>query len=173
MYRRTIIAALCMFALLTLPQTGMAAMSALTDAEMTDVTAQAGIQTVEVANGVTRMTFDNHYDNISVFHGLLNMGDVTVQGSFESRTDDNSTTVSQFESSTLSGMTGFGIMGFGMTGLGTMSVGTHQIDATLNLDRLHIGAIRVGTDLTGPSMGSLDIIGLHATIKGTISISMR
>jgi hypothetical protein len=202
MYRRTVFAALCMFVLLTLPHTGMASLTPLTDVAMSDVTGQAGIEpqaigmasllplaevairdtsgqegidSVEISNGVTRMTFDNHYDNIPILHGLLNLGDVTIQGAIETRSD-SSVTVSQVSNSTLTGLSGLGIMGFGMSGLaglGTMSVGTHHIDAAMDIDRLSIGAIRIGQDLTGPSLGSLDIIGMHTEIKGTISISMH
>jgi hypothetical protein len=172
MYRRNIFAALCMFVLLTLPHTGMASMSPLTDVELNNVTAQAGIEPQAIAEETSRMTFDNHFDNISVFYGLLNLGDVTIQGSVETRSGSSMTT-SQLSDSTLTGLSGLGIMCFGMTGLGAMSVGTHYIDAAMDIDRLSIGAIRVGQDLTGPSLGSLDIIGMHTEIKGTISVSVR
>jgi hypothetical protein len=162
-----------MFALLMLPNAGKAAMAPLTDVELNDVTGQAGISAMDTVDGVTRMTFDNHFDNIPVMNGLLNFGDVTIQGAIETR-NNSSMTVSQLTNSTLTGLTGMGgIMGFGMAGLGGMSVGTHYIDTTIDINRLSIGAIRVGQDLTGPSLGSLDILGLHATVQGTISISMH
>jgi hypothetical protein len=175
MHKRNIRAALCMFVLLTLPYTGMAAMTPLSDIQLNDVTGQAGISPEGIADEVTRMTFNNHFDNIPVMNGLLNLGDVTIQGAIETRSNStmNGTTVSQLTNSSLTGLPGLGIMGFGMSGLGAMSVGTHHIDTTMDIDRLSIGAIRVGQDLTGPSLGSLDVIGMHMTIRGTVSISVR
>jgi hypothetical protein len=173
MYRRNLFTALCMFILLTLPHTGMASMTPLTDIDLNNVTGQAGIAPQAVAEDTTRMTFDNHYDNIPILNGLLNLGDVTIQGSIETRNDSN-VSVSQVDSSTLTGLTGIGgIMSFGMAGLGAMSMGTHHIDTTLDIDRLSIGAIRIGQDLTGPSLGSLDIIGMHTEIRGTVTLSVR
>jgi hypothetical protein len=173
MYRRTLLTALCMFTLLTLPLAGRASMTQLTDGELDNVTGQAGSVSLEVAGDVTRMTFDTTYDNIPVLHGLLNLGDVTIQGTIETKSD-SSVSVSQVTSSSLTGLTGIGgIMSFGMTGLGGMSMGTHYIDAAMDINRLTIGSIRIGQDLTGPSLGSLDILGLHTDIKGTISLSVR
>lgn len=173
MYTRTTFAALCMFVLLMLPYTGMASMKPLTDVQLNEVTGQAGISPEGISDGVTRMTFDNHFDNIPAMYGLLNLGDVTVKGAIETR-NSSSMTVSQLTNSTLTGLTGMGgIMGFGMTGLAGMGVGTHHIDSTMDIERLSIGTIRIGQDLTGPSLGSLDIIGMHATIQGTVSISMH
>ncbi|HOX00548.1 MAG TPA: hypothetical protein PK545_07975, partial [Deltaproteobacteria bacterium] len=60
-----------------------------------------------------------------------------------------------------------------MTGLGVMSIGTHHIDAVMDIDRLSIGAICIGGGLTGPSLGSIDIRGMHTEIRGTISIAVR
>lgn len=173
MYKKATFAALCMFVLLMLPYTGRASMTPLADMELNEVTGQAGISPEAVSEGVTRMTFDNHFDNIPIMNGLFNLGDVTVQGAIETR-NDSSMTVSQLTSSSLTGLTGMGgLMGFGMSGLAGMSVGTHHIDTALDIDRLSIGTIRIGQDLTGPSLGSLDIIGMHATIKGTVSLSMH
>ncbi|HOI06773.1 MAG TPA: hypothetical protein PK213_06515 [Deltaproteobacteria bacterium] len=160
-----------MFVLLTLPHAGMAALTPLSDVQMNDVTGQAGIAPEGIVDEVARMAFNNHFDNIPVMNGLLNLGDVTVQGAIETRL--NGTMVSQITSSSLTGLPGLGIMGFGMSGLGAMSVGTHHINAAMDIDRLSIGAIRIGQDATGPSLGSLDIIGMHMTVRGTVSISVR
>jgi len=151
----------------------MASMTPLTDVELCDVTGQAGIDAQAVAGKVTRMTFDNHFDNISIMNGLFNLGDVTIQGAIETR-NDSSVSVSQVANSSLTGLAGIGgIMSYGMTDPGGMSMGTHYIDCTMDIDRLSIGAIRIGQDLTGPSLGSLDILGMHTEIVGTISLSVR
>ena len=69
------------------------------------------------------------------------------------------------------GIPGLGMMGLGMMGLGSMGLGTHLIDMTINIDRFSIGAIRVGNDTTGPSLGDLVIVGFQADIKGTVSVT--
>lgn len=172
MYGRNIFTALCTLVLLALPHTGMAALTPLTDIELNGVTGQAGIEPQATAEAASRMSFASHSDNIPVMNGLLNLGDVTIQGAIETG-DTGSMTVSQIAGSTLAGFPGLGIMGFGMTGLGAMSIGTHHIDAVMDIDLLSIGAIRVGSDLTGPSLGSIDIRGMHTEIRGTISIAVR
>ena len=156
MKRTSLFAAVCMIGLLMLPQTGLAKMVPLSEDQLSEVIGQAGI-----AEEVT--TFDSHVDNMSAMNGILNFGDVTMKGSIDNRSTSNMNLANQ--------LTTVGVPGLGLMGLGTLGLGTHLIDMTINIYRLSIGAIRVGNDTTGPSLGSLDIIGMHADIKGTVSIT--
>lgn len=172
MYVRKTFAALCMLVLLGLPETGVAALTPLSDIELNGVTGQAGIEAGAMAETPSRMSFDNHFDSISLMNGLFTLGEVTIQGAIETGST-SSMTVSLVSGSPLAGLAGLGIMGFGMTGLGVMSIGTHHIDAVMDIDRLSIGAICIGGGPTGPSLGSIDIRGMHTEIRGTISIAVR
>lgn len=172
MYGRKTFAALCMLVLLGLPETGVAALTPLSDIELNGVTGQAGIEAGAMAETPSRMSFDNHFDSISLMNGLFTLGEVTIQGAIETGST-SSMTVSLVSGSPLAGLAGLGIMGFGMTGLGVMSIGTHHIDAVMDIDRLSIGAICIGGGPTGPSLGSIDIRGMHTEIRGTISIAVR
>jgi hypothetical protein len=157
MKRTSILAAVCMIGLLMLPQTGLAQMVPLSEDQLSEVIGQAGI-----AEEVTM--FDSHVDNMSTMNGILNLSDVTLKGSIDNRGTTLSTNLTNQLTTT-------SIPGFGLMGLGTMGLGTHLINMTINIDRLSIGAIRVGNDTTGPSLGSLDIYGLRADITGTVSIT--
>ena len=147
-------------------------MTPLTDIELNGVTGQAGIEADAMAEAPSRMSFDNHFERISLMNGLFTLGEVTVQGAMETG-NTSSMAVSRVSGSSLAGLAGMGIMGFGMTGLGVMSIGTHHIDAVMDIDRLSIGAICIGGGLTGQSLGSIDIRGMHTEIRGTISIAVR
>ena len=102
---------------------------------------------------------------MSVVGGLLNYSDITIIGSVDSRGPIMSTRTSKEMA-----MPGFGMTGLGLMGLGSLGLGTHVIDMTIDIDQFTIGAIRIGNDTTGPSLGSLSIYGLHADVKGTVSI---
>ena len=160
MNRTNLLAALCMIAMLILPQTGLAKMVALSDGDLSEVIGQAGFAEDTTA------TFNSHIDNMPVLNGVFNYSDVTFQGSVTSR---NSTAPNT--SLANAAVPGFGMMGLGLMGLGSMGLGTHQIDMTINIDRFTIGAIRAGSDTTGPSFGDFAMYGLHADIKGTVSIT--
>ena len=164
MKRTSLLAALCMIGLLMLPLTGMAKMVPLSDDQLSEVIGQAGFAEDTTA------AFNSHVDNMPVMGGILNYGDVTIQGSVTSRntTAPNTNMVNQLTSP---GIPGLGMMGLGLMGLGSMGLGTHLIDMTINIDRFSIGAIRIGNDTTGPSLGDLVILGFHADIKGTVSVT--
>jgi hypothetical protein len=153
-----------MIAMLILPQTGSAKMVALSDADLSEVIGQAGFAEDTTA------TFNSNIDNMPVMNGVLNFSDVVIQGSVTSR---NSTAPNTSLANQMANMAvpGFGMMGFGLMGFGSMGLGTHQIDMTINIDRFTIGAIRVGNDTTGPSLGDFAMIGFTADIKGTVSVS--
>lgn len=157
MKRTSLLAALCLIGLLMLPRLASAQMVALSDDQLSEITGQAGF------------AFDQHIDNMPAMNGILNFSDVTIKGSVDSRGTStlNSGLVNQMATP------GFGMMGLGLMGLGSMGIGTHVIDMTINIDQFSIGAIRIGNDTTGPSLGSLDIFGMHAEIKGTVSITPR
>ena len=164
MNRTNLLAALCMIAMLILPQTGLAKMVALSDGDLSEVIGQAGFAEDTTA------TFNSHIDNMPVMNGIFNYSDVTIQGSVISRnsTAPNTNMANQMANAAVPG---FGMMGLGFMGLGSMGLGTHQIDMTINIDRFTIGAIRAGNDTTGPSFGDFAMYGLHADIKGTVSIT--
>lgn len=151
---KSLCAALCMVGMLMLPHAASAQMVPLSDDQLSEVIGQAGID------------FDQHWDNMSGMGGLLNYSDVTLIGSIDS---NNSSTVDANLISQMA-LPGFGMMGFGLMGLGSMGLGTNVIDMTIDIDQFTIGAIRVGNDTTGPELGSLAIYGLHAEIKGTVTV---
>lgn len=154
MKKTSLFAALCMVVLLMLPYTASAEMVPLSDDQLSEVIGQAGI------------AFDQHWDTMSGMGGLLNYSDVTMIGSIEIR---NQSSVDPNFINQMA-MPGFGMFGLGLMGLGSMGIGTHVIDMTINIDQFSIGAIRVGNDTTGPELGSFYLSGLHADIKGTVSV---
>ena len=162
MNRTSLLAALCMIAMLVLPQTGLAKMVALSDADLSDVIGQAGFAEDTTA------TFNSHIDNTTTMNGIMNLSDVNIQGSIINRAPTTMNT-----NMANAAVPGFGMMGLGMMGLGSMGLGTHQIDMTINIDRFTIGAIRVGNDTAGPSFGSFAMSGFRADIKGTVSITVH
>ncbi|HVN70589.1 MAG TPA: hypothetical protein VMU10_01085 [Desulfomonilia bacterium] len=166
MKRTCLLAALCMIGLLMLPQTGSAKMVLMSDDQLSEVIGQAGFAEDTTAS------FNTHMDNMPVMGGIFNYSDVTMQGSVVTRnsTPPNTNMVNQF---TNAGIPGFGMMGLGLMGLGSMGLGTHVVDMTINIDKLTIGAIRVGNDTTGPSLGDFALYGLHADIKGTVSVTVH
>ncbi len=155
MKKTSIFAALCMVGLLMLPYDASAQMVPLSDDQLSEVIGQAGI------------AFDQHWDTMSGIGGLLNYSDVTMIGSVDIRNQSpvDSNFINQMA------MPGFGMMGLGLMGLRSMGLGTHVIDMTINIDQFSIGAIRIGNDTTGPELGSFYLSGLHADIKGTVSIT--
>jgi hypothetical protein len=163
MKRTSLFAALCMIGLLMLPQAGRANMVPLSDDQLCEVTGQAGI-----AADTTHFTI-KHMDNMPKFNGMLTLSDVTIKGTIDIKNSTANDLVTQVANPV--DMMGLGMPGFGMMGMGTMSVGVHKIDTAIDLERFSVGAIRIGSDVTGPSLGSLDILGMHASIKGTIAIS--
>jgi hypothetical protein len=163
MKRTSLLAALCMIGLLLLPQSGRANMTDLSDDQLCEITGQAGI-----ISDVTRYAIDTHLDNMPVMNGLITLTDITVKGTMDVRNSETSTLVTQVATSG-AGM-GFGMPGLGMMGMG-MSIGVHKIDTSLDLERMSIGAIHIGSDITGPSLGSIDILNMHASIRGTVAIS--
>ncbi|HNQ85253.1 MAG TPA: hypothetical protein PLP82_01455 [Deltaproteobacteria bacterium] len=154
MKNKSFCAALCMVGLLMLPYPASAQLVPLSDDQLGEVIGQAGI------------AIDQHFDSMSVVGGLLNYSDITIIGSVDSRGTYN------VDSNFLKemAMPGFGMTGLGLMGLGSLGLGTHVIDMTIDIDQFTIGAIRIGNDTTGPSLGSLSIYGLHADVKGTVSI---
>jgi len=158
------LAALCIMGLLMLPLTGFAKMVSMSDDELSEITGQAGFAEE------TTTTFNSHLDNMTTQYGLLNLSDVTMQGSVVNRVP--STTAPDLANTVVPGFVpGFGFPGLGLMGLGSMGLGTHLIDMTLKIDRYTIGAIRVGNDTTGPSLGEFAMYGFKADIKGVVAIS--
>jgi hypothetical protein len=164
MNRTNLLAALCMIAMLILPQTGLAKMVALSDADLSQVIGQAGFAEDTTA------TFNSYIPNMTGMVGILNYSDVTIQGSVTSRnsTAPNTNLANQMATAAVPG---FGMMGLGLMGLGSFGLGTQQIDMTINIDKFTIGAIRVGNDTTGPSLGDFAMLGFKADIKGTVSVT--
>ncbi len=162
MNRTTLLAALCIIAMLMLPQAGLAKMVALSDADLSEVIGQAGFAEDTTA------TFNSYIPNMG--DGFFNFSDVTIQGSVTSRnsTPPNTNLANQMANAAVPG---FGMMGLGLMGLGSFGLGTQQIDMTININKFTIGAIRVGNDTTGPSLGDFAMLGFKADIKGTISIT--
>jgi hypothetical protein len=155
MRKMSLCAALCLLGLLMLPCVASAQMVPLSDDQLSEIVGQAGID------------FNQHIDNMSGMGGLMNYSDVTIIGSVDSRNIFNVDTnyINQMS------MPGLGMMGLGYMGLNTMGLGTHVIDMTIDIALFSIDAIRIGNDPAGPSLGSLYISGLHADIKGTVSIT--
>lgn len=154
MKKTSVFLALCTVGILMLPCAASAELVAMTDEQLSEVVGQAGF------------SFDQHWDNLSGMGGLLNYSDVDLSGSIEVRNQSEvpSNFVNQLATP------GFGMFGFGLMGLRSMGIGTHTIDMTITIDKLTIGAIRVGNDTTGPELGSLAIYGLRADIYGTVTI---
>ena len=166
MNRTNLLAALCMIAMLILPQAGLAKMVALSDSDLSEVIGQAGFAED------TTTTFNSHIDNMTTPYGLLNLSDVTMQGSIVNRAPTTTTTNTAMTNLAVPGVVpGFAMPGLGLMGLGSMGLGTHLIDMTINIDKYTIGAIRVGNDTTGPSLGDFAMYGFKADIKGTVSIT--
>jgi len=166
MKRTCLLATLCLIGMLMLPQTGSAKMVLMSDDQLSEVIGQAGF-----AEDITT-TFNTHIDNMSVMGGIFNYSDVTMQGSVVTRnsTSPNTNMVNQL---TNAGIPGFGMMGLGLMGLGSMGLGTQVVDMTININQLTIGAIRIGNDTTGPSLGSFALYGLHADISGTVTVTVH
>ncbi len=162
MKKISLFAALYMIVLLLLPQAGSAKMVALSDNTLSEVVGQAGI-----ANEAIHMAFNSHFDNIPTLNGILNLSDITMRGSIDIRN------VNPMNISMLNPLTNPVLPGLGMTGLGSMGLGTHIIDMTTNIDQFSIGAIHIGKDTTGPSLGSIDIFNMRVDVQGTISITAR
>jgi len=160
----SLFAAFFMLGLLLLPQAGRASMTVLSDEQLCDVTGQAGI-----ISDVTRSVIDTHLDNVPVMNGLLTMTDFTVKGTMDVKNSETGNLVTQVATSGAG--TGFGMPGLGMMGMGMMTIGVHKIDTSVDLERMSIGAIHIGSDITGPSLGSLDILNMHVSIRGTVAIS--
>ena len=166
MNRTNLLAALCMIAMLILPQTGLAKMVALSDGDLSEVIGQAGFAED------TTTTFNSQIDNVPTAYGILNLSDVNIQGSIVNRAPTSTITNTAMVNLAVPGaVPGFGMMGLGLMGLGSMGLGTHLIDMTINIDKYTIGAIRIGNDTTGPSLGSFAMYGFKADIKGTVSIT--
>lgn len=164
MNRTNRLAALCIIGLLLIPQAGFAKMESLSDDQLSEITGQAGFAEE------TTTTFNSHIDNMTTQYGLLNLSDVTMQGSVVNRVP--ATTNPDLANTVVPGFVpGFGFPGLGLMGLGSMGLGTHVIDMTLNIDKYTIGAIRVGKDTTGPSLGEFAMYGFKADIKGVVAIS--
>lgn len=160
--KTTSLCAALVIGLFLLPQAGLAKMVSLSDDRLSEVIGQAGI-----ANEAIHASFDSHFDNIPAFNGILNFGDVTIRGSIDIRNPDS------MNISLVNTLTNPALPGLGLMGLGGMGLGTHEIDMTTHIDQFSIGAIRVGQDLTGPALGSLDILDMHVEVKGTVSITSR
>jgi hypothetical protein len=166
MNKTNLLAALCMIAMLILPQAGLAKMVALSDSDLSEVIGQAGFAED------TTTTFNSHIDNMTTQYGLLNLSDVTMQGSVVNRAPAATITNTAMTNLAVPGFVpGFAMPGLGLMGLGSMGLGTHLIDMTINIDKYTIGAIRVGNDTTGPSLGDFAMYGFKADIKGTVSIT--
>jgi hypothetical protein len=184
MNKKTLLCDLCMIAMITLPETGAAAMTAMSDAELSEVIAQEGVSGVtsdalafeqyvnylkaisgtvrysqqESASEITTtVTFDQHYDNIIVAEGMFDYSDVTIQGSITSKhalTPYADTQIA--EAAALgSGILGAGFLGLGLTGFGSMANMTLQFDDIVKIDRLTIGSLYAGPYTTIPSSGGV------------------
>jgi hypothetical protein len=166
MKSKSLLAAFCMIGLLLLPQAGRASMTDLSDEQLCEITGQAGI-----ISDVTRYAIDTHLDSMSVMNGLLTLTDITVKGTMDVKNSEPGHLVTQVMTSGAG--TGFGMPGLGMMGMGIMTIGVHKIDTSLDLERMSIGAIHIGSDITGPSLGSIDILNMHASVRGTVAISVH
>ncbi len=164
--KNLLLIALCIIGLLIIPRTGSARMVAMSDDRLNEVTGQAGI-----VNDVVRIAFDTQYDNVPVLGQLINLSDVSMYGSVINRIPTSVDSLTdQWVSPSLPGL---GMAGLGLMGLSSLSLGTNLIDQTINIDRLSIGAIRIGNDMTGPSLGSIDVIGMQTDIKGIVTVTMH
>jgi len=150
-----LLAALCMIGLLMLPRIGMAEMVALSEDQLNEITGQAGIA-VDPPHSIINM----HMDNLTTVYGILTLSGVTMIGAIDSRNSMNTDILKQMTTPV-----------FGMMGFGTMAICSHLIDMTIDINQFTIDAIRPGSDPTGPSLGSFGIWGLHADIKGSMSIT--
>ena len=155
MKRTSLFAVLCVLGLLMLPQAGMAKLVALSEDQLSEVTGQAGI-----GIDVTHLDIDTHLDTVATLGGILTLSDVTIMGAIDYRVP--------LTTNIVSGVTA--PVG-AMAGLGMMGLVNHAVDMSIYIDRYTIGAIRIGPDPLGPSLGSIGIYGLHADIRGTVSIT--
>lgn len=160
MKRTSLFAVLCVLGLLMLPQAGMAKLVALSEDQLSEVTGQAGI-----GIDVTHLDIDTHLDTLTTLGGILTLSDVTIMGAIDYKVPLTTNIVSGV-TTPVGAMAGIGMMGLGMVGLVN-----HAVDMAIDIDRYTIGAIRIGPDPLGPSLGSIGIYGLHADIRGTVSIT--
>lgn len=133
----------------------MAKLVALSEDQLCEVTGQAGI-----GIDVTHLDIDTHLDTVATLGGILTLSDVTIMGAIDYRVP--------LTTNIVSGVTA--PVG-AMAGLGMMGLVNHAVDMSIDIDRYTIGAIRIGPDPLGPSLGSIGIYGLHADIRGTVSIT--
>jgi len=164
MKRKSLFAAFCIIALLTLPLTGMAKMTAMSESELNDVTGQAGIA-VNIDHLNLDMTVDTLYygdtdgiPEIGAGPGYISLCDMTLKGNVDF-IDPMTINVSTQQ-------TDFGTQ--------LTSLDINVSDMTIDIDEFTIDAIRLGPEPgVGPSLGSFGIYGLHADVTGNVNISVR
>lgn len=165
MIKITLLVVLCLGAVLMLPQTGAAEKTALKDEELKDVVGQSGI----VKERTTK--FDTHYDTLPVMNGLLSLTDVDIKGSITTRTPfDDQTPVTQTSDLDLPG--GLEVKGL-QTILDYLGSGSGDIDATINIDELSIGAMRAGSSGVGSTFGSVSVDNMRIDLVGSAPVTQR
>ncbi|MGC9323530.1 MAG: DUF6160 family protein [Desulfomonilia bacterium] len=165
MKQKVLFSVICVIVLIFLPFAGRAQMVALSDEQLCEVTGQAGI-----AFDATQAVFDTYIDNMTALGGILNYSDVMIKGAVEVRNPLPTPTDIVMPMNPLNSL-GTSMMGLGMFGLGMVGLISHTVDMSIDIDQFSIGAIRIGPDVTGPSLGSFGMYGFHADIKGTVSIT--
>ena len=145
-------------------QVTMAKMTSLTDEELGEVTAQAGI-----AISVDHLNLDTNIDTL-YYHdkdglgegtgtkgGYLSLNDVAIVGSVAFNTPMSVNVETSMDAAGNSEVTKVNM---------TMS------DMTLDIERFTIDSITLGSEAgEGKSLGSIGILGLHAQMTGNVSIS--
>jgi hypothetical protein len=153
---------LFIFVMLILPQTGLADKVALYDADLSEIIGQEGLV------GESTIPINTHVDNMTVMNGLVNLNDVNIQGSITTKASSmNPSIVNEMTNLDLPGD---GKMDFVKKVIQFMGLGSQQIDQTINIDLLTIGAIRLGNDISSPSFGDLYMNRHVININGSSSV---
>jgi hypothetical protein len=145
-------------------QISMAKMTSLTDEELGEVTAQAGI-----AINVDNLDLDTNIETL-YYHdkdglgegtgtkgGYISLNDISIVGSV---TFDKPMSVNVETAMDDAGNTE------------VTKVNMSMSDMTLDIDRFTVDSITLGSEAgEGKSLGSIGILGLHARMTGNVSIS--
>lgn len=165
MKRENLYVILCVITMLMLSAPSFAERVILYDTDLREVTGQAGFAKGSI------IEINTHIDKIPVMNGILTLGDVTLQGSLT--TMDSPAEIDPVDHITDIDLPEYGITGLGLSILRSIGFGSGQIDVTITMDLISIGAVYAGDDINGPSFGSVGVSGLSTDIRGTASFMPR
>jgi hypothetical protein len=143
-------------------QASMAKMTAMSDDELGEVTAQSGI-----AISVDHLDLDTQIDTL-YYHDKDGLGEGTTGGYLSLNDIDIQGSIAFNEPMKIDVVTSTDAAG----GKEVTSVNMQMSDMTIDLDRFVIDSITLGSEAgEGQSLGSIGILGLHARMTGNVSIT--